>query len=320
MIFHQHEHDEHEHEHGHAHSHVHSHGHHHEISKFNAAFLIAIVANGLFVIFQVVFAYVANSTSLLADAIHNLGDVLSLILAWIANGLLKRNPTNYTTYGMKKTSILAALANGVLLVFTCGIIATEAMYKLFTPTETHALSVIIVASIGILVNGATAALFMRGSDDLNIRGAFLHLLYDALISVGVVVSAVILYYTHWLWIDPVVGLLIALLIIKGTWSLFVDSFNLIIDAVPRGISWVNVKDSLQAVEGVQEVHDLHIWALSTKENALSVHLYMPELPLSDEARFALVKMLHDKHNIHHATIQVERNLTFCEDACKPILD
>ncbi|KTC85102.1 cation diffusion facilitator family transporter [Legionella brunensis] len=316
MIFHQHEHDEHDHN----HSHSHAHGHHHEVSQFNGAFLIAIIANGLFVIFQIIFAYVANSTSLLADAIHNLGDVLSLILAWIANRLLKRIPTNHTTYGMKKTSILAALANGVLLVFTCGIIATEAMYKLFTPTEIQAVSVIIVASIGILVNGATAALFMHGSDDLNIRGAFLHLLYDALISVGVVISAIILYFTHWLWIDPVVGLLIAFIIIKGTWSLFTDSFHLIIDAVPRGISWMDVRDSLQAEDGVKEVHDLHIWALSTKENALSVHLFMPEMPLSDEARQSLVKMLRDKHKIHHATIQVERSLTFCEDACKPILD
>lgn len=313
MIFHQHDNEE-------GHDHRHNHGHAHTVSEFNGAFIIAIIANGLFVVCQIIFAYLANSTSLLADAIHNLGDVLSLILAWIANGLLKRLPTNRTTYGMKKTSILAALANGVLLVFTCGIIATEAMYKLFSPTEIHAVSVIIVASIGILVNGATAALFLRGADDLNIRGAFLHLLYDALISVGVVISAVILYFTNWLWIDPVVGLLIAILIIKGTWSLFTDSFHLIIDAVPRGISWMDVRDSLQAEPGVKEVHDLHIWALSTKENAMSVHLYMPDAPLSDEARQVLVKMLHDKHQIHHATIQVERNLRFCEDACKPILN
>ncbi|OCH98174.1 cobalt transporter [Legionella jamestowniensis] len=314
MIFHQHDNE------GHDHSHNHNHGHVHVVSEFNSAFIIAIIANGLFVVCQIIFAYLANSTSLLADAVHNLGDVLSLILAWIANGLLKRLPTNRTTYGMKKTSILAALANGVLLVFTCGIIATEAMYKLFSPTEIHAVSVIIVASIGILVNGATAVLFLRGTDDLNIRGAFLHLLYDALISVGVVISAAILYFTNWLWIDPVVGLLIAILIIKGTWSLFTDSFHLIIDAVPRGISWMDVRDSLQAEPGVKEVHDLHIWALSTKENAMSVHLYMPDAPLSDEARQVLVKMLHDKHQIHHATIQVERNLSFCEDACKPILN
>ncbi|HHF7345672.1 cation diffusion facilitator family transporter [Legionella feeleii] len=313
MIFHQHD-DEKE-----GHSHEHSHGHHHGAPHFNRAFLIAIIANGLFVIFQIIFSYIANSTSLLADAIHNLGDVLSLILAWVAHGLLKRMPTASTTYGMKKTSILAALANGVLLVFTCGIIATEAMYKLFSPTEIQALSVMIVAGIGIVVNGATALLFLRGADDLNIRAAFLHLFYDALISVGVVVSAAILYWTNWLWIDPIVGLLIALFIIKGTWSLFSDSFRLIIDGVPRGISWSSVRESLQAEAGVVEVHDLHIWAISTQENALSVHLFMPELPLSDEARQKLVCMLKEKHNIHHATIQVERSLRFCEDACTPTL-
>jgi cobalt-zinc-cadmium efflux system protein len=293
--------------------------HAHGPMEFNRAFLIAIIANGLFVLVQVIFAYLAHSTSLLADAMHNFGDVLSLILAWIANRLLKRIPTNHKTYGMKKTSILAALTNGLLLVFTCGIIATEATYKLFAPTPINALSVIIVAGIGIFVNGTTALLFLRGSDDLNIRGAFLHLLYDALISLGVVLSAIVLYFTQWLWIDPLVGLLIAVLIIKGTWSLFADSFNLIIDAVPRNISWVKVRESLETVPGVKEVHDLHIWALSTKENALSAHLYMPEKPLSDEARKTLVKMLREKHHIHHATIQVEQNLTFCEDACKPIL-
>lgn len=295
------------------------HTHHHHPVEFNRAFLLAILANGLFAIFQVIFAYLAHSTSLLADAIHNLGDVLGLILAWIANGLLKRIPTVETTYGMKKTSILAALANGVLLVFTCGIIVSEATYKLFSPTPVEALSVIIVAAIGIIINSTTAALFMRGSDDLNIQAAFLHLLYDAMISFGVVISAALLYWTDWQWIDPVVGLLIAVLIIKGTWGLFTDSFRLIIDGVPRGISWTEVSQFLQAEPGVEEVHDLHIWAISTQENALSAHLYMPENPLSDESRQKLVKQLREKHNIHHATIQVEGNLAFCEDSCTPLL-
>lgn len=304
---------------GHHHHHHagegHAHEHHHGPAEFNRAFLIAIIANGVFVIIQVLYAYWAHSTSLLADAIHNLGDVLSLILAWIANGLLKRLPTEHTTYGMKKTSILAALANGVLLVFSCGIIATEAMYKLFSPSDIEALSVMMVAGIGILVNGTTAALFIRGSDDLNIRGAYLHLFYDALISVGVVISAALMYWTHWLWIDPIVGLLIAFIILKGTWTLFTDSFRLIIDAVPRGISWMAVQQLLQAEKGVEQVHDLHIWALSTKENALSVHLWMPEQELSDDARLRLVRQLKEEHNIHHSTIQVEKSLAYCDDAC-----
>ncbi|KTD48101.1 cation efflux system protein [Legionella quinlivanii] len=305
--------DKHSH-HDHDHS---SHGHSHPAPAYSRAFLIAIVANGIFVICQIVFAIIANSSSLLADAIHNLGDVLGLILSWIANSLLTRSPTDKTTYGLKKTSIIAALTNGILLVFTCGIIATDAVYKLFSETEVQAVSVMIVAAIGILVNGATAALFMKGTDDLNIKSAFLHLLYDAFISVGVVISAAILYWTGWQWIDPVVGILIAVIIIKGTWGLFKDSFRLLIDGVPTGISLIAVRDQLEAIPGVKQVHDLHIWALSTRENALSVHLWMPEQVLSDERRREVVSMLEKSHNITHVTIQVESSLEYCEDACSP---
>ncbi|KGP62375.1 cobalt transporter [Legionella norrlandica] len=299
----------------------HSHGdephHHHEHDEvtYDKAFIIAITANGLFVVMQIIFASLANSTSLLADAFHNLGDVLGLVLAWVATGLMKRKPTQKATYGFKKTSILAALMNGALLVFTCGIIATDAMYKLFSPAEVQAVSVMIVAGVGIIVNSTTALLFLRGSDDLNIRGAYLHLFYDALISVGVVLSAAILYLTGWLWIDPIVGLLIAIVILKGTWSLFADSFRLIIDGVPRHISWVKVSDFLLQIPGVQSIHDLHIWAMSTKENALSVHLYMPEEPLTDELRKELADKLKQDFNIQHITIQVEKTETECNDAC-----
>jgi cobalt-zinc-cadmium efflux system protein len=300
------------HQHNDGHSHAHSHSH---IPTFNRAFLISIIANGGFVACQIFFAIVANSTSLLADAIHNLGDVLGLIMAWIANILLKRASSERASYGMKKTSILAALANGCMLIFTCGIIVSEAIYKLFNPSEIEAVSVIIVAAIGIVVNGTTAALFLRGMDDLNIRSAFLHLLYDAFISLGVVISAAILYWTNWLWIDPLVGLLIALIILKGTWSLFKDSFRLIIDAVPREISLPSVRALLQKEEGVTEVHDLHIWALSTRENALSVHFVMPEQELSDASRQRLANELREKFKIHHVTIQVEKDKAFCPDAC-----
>jgi cobalt-zinc-cadmium efflux system protein len=299
--------------------HQHEESHHHVAPAFNTAFLVAIIANGLFVICQILFAYLANSTSLLADAVHNLGDVLSLILAWIANRLMKRNPTVRSTFGMKKTSILAALANGVLLVFTCGVIVTEAMYKFFSPSEIQATSVMIVAAIGILVNGTTAALFMRGSDDLNIRSAFLHLLYDAIISVGVVISAGLIYMTHWLWLDPLVGLLIAVIILKGTWLLFTDSFRLIIDGVPRGISITTIQELLQQQAGVKGVHDLHVWALSTQENAISVHLWMPDAPMSDESRHELGEILHKEHNIQHMTIQVERSEGHCHDSCVPYI-
>lgn len=302
------------------HTHGDSHNHHHHGSNksavaYNKAFTISIVANGLFVVLQIVFAYLAHSTSLLADAFHNLGDVLGLVLAWIATVLMKRAPTMKATYGLKKTSILSALANGILLVFTCGIIATEAVYKLFSPTEVQAVSVMIVAAFGILINSTTALLFARGSADLNIRAAYLHLFYDALVSVGVVISAALLFWTGWLWIDPVVGLLIALIILKGTWSLFTGSFRLIIDGVPEHISWTEVSDFLLSKPGVKGFHDLHIWALSTQENAMSVHLHMPFDTLSDSLRAEWVEQLRHQFNIQHVTIQVERTATDCSDAC-----
>ncbi|WP_298622389.1 cation diffusion facilitator family transporter [uncultured Legionella sp.] len=301
-----------------AHSHEDSHGHHghnHGEVTYNKAFLIAIIANSIFVVLQIIYAYISNSTSLLADAFHNLGDVLGLVLAWIALGLMKRKPTRKATYGLKKTSILAALVNGGVLIFTCGIIATEAVYKLISPVEVQAVSVMIVAGIGIIVNGSTAMLFLRGSDDLNIRGAYLHLFYDALVSVGVVVSAALLLWTGWLWIDPIVGLLIAMVILKGTWSLFADSFRLIIDGVPRAISWAAVSEFLVAWPGVQSIHDLHIWAMSTKENALSVHLYMPNDFLTDESRADMVVQLRKTFGIQHVTIQTEKTENDCNDAC-----
>lgn len=302
------------HSHGEGHDH-HSHAHSHGPVTYDRAFLIAIIANGLFVILQIVFAYLSNSTSLLADAFHNLGDVLSLVLAWVATSLMKRAPTMKATYGLKKTSILSALANGILLVFTCGIIATEAMYKLFSPAEIQAVSVMIVAGIGIVINFSTALLFMRGTDDLNIKSAYLHLFYDALISVGVVVSAALIYFTGWLWIDPVVGLLIAVIILKGTWSLFVNSFRLIIDGVPENISWSAVSEFLLAKPGVDGFHDLHIWAMSTQENAMSVHLYMPEIELNDESRMEWTEQLRHEFSIQHVTIQVEKTQSACNDNC-----
>lgn len=286
------------------------------VPTYNKAFIISILANGLFVMLQIIFSYLSNSTSLLADAFHNLGDVLSLILAWIATLFMKRMPTRKATYGFKKTSILSALANGTLLVFTCGIIATEAIYKLLAPTEVHAVSVMIVAGVGTIINSATAFLFSRTSEDLNIKGAYLHLFYDALISLGVVISAALLYLTNWMWIDPVVGLIISFIILKGTWSLFTSSFRLIIDGVPDHISWPAVSEFLLSKPGVVSFHDLHIWALSTQENALSVHLYMPDTPLSDKLRGEWVEQLRHHFNIQHVTIQVEKTKTDCYDVCQ----
>lgn len=286
-----------------------------DVPPMKKAFLIAIVANAFFVVIQMFIARLADSTSLFADAIHNLGDVLSLVLAWTANYLMQKKPTSRSTYGFKKTSILASLANGTLLIFTCGVIVTEAMYKLHSPACINAPLVMMVAAIGIVVNGASALPFMRYQQDLNIRGAFLHLTYDALISFGVLISAGIELFTGWVWLDPVMGLLIASVILKGSWSLCTDSFRLIMDGVPSHISIPQVHELFMSFPGVVEVHDLHVWAISTRENALSVHLWMPEMSLSDDLRQAIDDALRQRFNIHHSTIQVERVKAPCAEHC-----
>lgn len=292
----------------------HCHDHHHD-QPFDRAFLIAIVANSLFVVAQVVYAFYANSTGLLADAIHNLGDVMGLVLAWVAIVLMRRKATSKATYGYKKTSILAAMANGLFLVFTCGIIAAESVVKFVSAPPVDGVVVMWVAALGILVNGASAVLFWRGGHDLNIKAAFLHLFYDALISLGVVISGACIYWKGWNWVDPLTGLLIAGIILYGTWGIFKDSLRLVMDAVPKSISWHEVNDFFLAKPGVQGIHDLHIWALSTQENALSVHVFMPDMVLEDRDRARWIEELRQLFGISHVTIQVERTQTDCFDAC-----
>lgn len=299
---------------GHEHHHA-----HHAPTNFGRAFLIAIIANGLFVLVQLLFAYLAHSTSLFADAIHNLGDVFSLVVAWIGNLLLKRQPTIRATYGLKKASILAALTNVVILIFTCGMIAHEALARFMTPVPIDTYDVMLVALLGVVVNAATAFLFWRGGKDLNVRAAFLHLVSDAVVSVGVVITALFIHVSGWLWLDPLVGLVIAVVILKGTWSIFTDSLRLILDGVPSHISVSGVHELLSRQPGVKGVHDLHIWAISTQENALSVHLWMPEAPLTDDARQRLSEELLTTHHIHHTTIQIEQVAECCQDTCKTYL-
>lgn len=285
------------------------------IGSANRAFIIAIFTNGLFVILQIIFARLASSTSLLADAIHNLGDVLSLIVAWIGNYLLVKKATTTTTYGFKKASILAALANVVLLVFTCGLIAAEAVFKFFNPSHINSLLVLIIAGMGVIVNAGTALLFTKNNGDLNLRAAYLHLASDAAVSLGVVITAILYWWTKWLWLDPIVGLLIAVLILKSTWSVLLDSTLLMLDGVPKHISYEDVKNLLLSQDGVTEVHDLHIWAMSTRENALSAHLLMPHGFMSDKQRLDLSNLLQSSHNIHHLTIQIETSKDYCFHAC-----
>lgn len=295
-------HSHHDHSHG-DHGHQHSHG---VIRSFNKAFAIAVSVTLAYTIVEAGYAFYADSVSLLADAVHNLGDVLGLVLAWVANWLLLFPARKRYSYGFKRTTIIAALANAFILVATSALIAYESIYKLFHLTSVDENVVIIVGTIGIFVNVGSSLLFMRGAeDDINIKGAFLHLMADALILVGVVVSAIVIKYTNWLWIDPVVGLIIVGIVLWGTWGLLRDSVSLIMDAIPRYIDHAGVREFLSSYAGVKAVHDLHIWGLSTKEVALTAHLVMPTSPLTDADYKKINLILHEKFRINHVTLQVE---------------
>lgn len=286
--------------------HSHHHDHDHTAQSFNLAFAIAVALNLGFTLCQIFYAFLADSMSLMADAIHNFGDVFGLILAWGANWLLSRPARQRYSYGYKKTTVLAALTNALILVATSALITYESIYKLLHLSHINEMMVIIVALIGIFINGGTALLFMKGAHhDLNIKSAFLHLLGDALISLGVVVSAILIYYTQWLWLDPIMGLLIVLIILIGTWGLLRDSVRLILDAVPHYIDQRGIHNYLLNLSGVKAIHDLHIWGLSTKEIALTAHLVMPGAKLSDEDYKEINEHLHAKFKVDHVTLQVE---------------
>jgi cobalt-zinc-cadmium efflux system protein len=304
-------HHHHAHDHGHDHSHGH-HGHSHAPANFGAAFAIGVVLNSAFVIAELVFGYAAQSLALISDAIHNLSDVMALLLAWGALWLSQKQPTDRHTYGYRRASILAALANAALLLIVVGGIAVEAIDRLRAPEPVASATVMWVAAVGILINGGTALLFMRGRhDDLNIRGAYLHMAADAGVSFGVVVAAAVTMVTGWLWIDPVVSLCIAAVVLVSGWALARDSVNLALDAVPRDIALGDVRDYLAALDGVSEVHDLHIWAMSTNETALTAHLVRPD-GSSDAFLHRVCEGLSNRFNIHHATLQVEADGGVCK--------
>ena len=293
---------------GHNHTHDHGHGHHHHHhapTSFNLAFGLAVGLNLGFTLVEAIYAIMANSMSLLADAGHNLGDVLGLLFAWAASYLLTKPATLRYSYGYKRTSILAAILNALLLVVTCTIIGYESIHKLISPSIVNEKIVMLVAFIGIFINGGTALLFMRGQDDLNIKGAFLHLASDALVSFGVVIAGFIILKTQAFWVDPIVGLLIVVIILYSTWGLLRHSVDLILDAVPHGINRKGVETYLKNIPGVSQIHDLHIWGLSTNESALTAHLIVPTGNFSDELYAKISHDLHHDFKIAHVTIQVE---------------
>lgn len=276
--------------------------------NFNKAFGIGIVLNIVYIIVEVVYGLIINSMALLADAGHNFSDVLGLALAWGAAYLAKSAATEKRTYGMRKSTILAALFNAIILMIAVGAITIEAVRKLIYPEPVHGPTMMIVAGIGFVINALTALLFMKGREkDLNIKGAFLHMAADAGVSLGVVVAGLIIFYSGWLWVDPVMSLIIVVVITIGTWGLLKDSFYLSMDAVPKDIDLKEVGKYLKGINGVTEVHDLHIWAMSTTEIALTAHLVIPEQTKDDYFLKKICGELHNKFGIEHSTIQIEKS-------------
>ena len=310
---HAHAHDHHAHDHSH-HAHSHGHGHSHAAPDGSGAFVLAMALNSAFLVAEFVYGWLSNSTALLADAGHNLSDVLGLLLSWGAMVLAKRVPNERFTYGWRSSSILAALFNAVILLLACGAIGWEALSRFANPEPVASSTVMVVATVGILVNGFSAWLFSRGQqNDLNVRAAYLHMLADAGVSVGVVLAAALMSQTGWHWLDPLVSLVIVALIVKSTWGLLKESMKLALNSVPEHIDAAGVAAFLRQQVGVTEVHDLHIWGLSTTEVALTAHLVMPQGHASDADLDAMTEALRTQFKIQHATLQIELGTT--QHAC-----
>jgi cobalt-zinc-cadmium efflux system protein len=305
-----HDHDHHNHHHSH---HGHHHGHHGStLASFGTAFAIGAALNLTFALVELGIGFFANSLALISDALHNFSDVICLLLAWGAAWLATRQPTASRTYGYRRASILAALGNAALLVAATGAILTEAGRRLLAPEPIATGTVLWVAALGIVINTATALMFMRGhAHDLNVKGAFLHMAGDAVVSLGVVIAALVIRWTGWLWLDPVVSIAIAAVVLIATWGLTRDALNLALDAVPAGIDRHAVEAYLAGLPGVSEVHDLHIWAMSTTETALTAHLVRPNAGLDDRLLADAAHELDHRFGIRHATIQVEAGEAEC---------
>ncbi len=305
---------------GHSHDHSHDHAavgaHAHAPKDFGRAFLIGVILNTGFVVVEAAYGWISGSMALIADAGHNLSDVLSLLLAWGASVAARRPSSDRFTYGYKSSTILAALANAGLLMVAIGAILIETVRRIAEPPAVEGGTMAIVAGIGIVINTATALLFLRGRhDDINIRGAFLHMAADALVSLGVVLAGLAILATGALWIDPAVSLAIVAVIAWGSWGLLKDSLAMSLLAVPNGISEGGVRAYLSALAGVEAVHDLHIWPMSTTETALTAHLVMPGGHPGDGFIAEVQRRLAHDHRIGHATIQIETSRNACEAAC-----
>ena len=302
------------HTHNHSHSHgdqsdchgLHDrHGHHHAPKDFGSAFAIGVGLNLVFVVIEATFGLLYGSMALVADAGHNLSDVLALLLAWAASVAAKRPPNGRYTYGYKSSTILAAMGNALLLAIAIGAILFETLHRILDPVEPEGMVMVVVAGIGVLINTATALLFLRGQEDLNIKGAYLHMAADALVSVGVVIAGLAIILTGQWWIDPLVSIAIVAMIAWGTWGLAKDSLAMGLLAVPASIDETAVRSHLAGFEGVKAVHDLHIWPMSTTETALTAHLVMPDGLCRDSLLREMSDSLASRFGINHSTIQIE---------------
>jgi cobalt-zinc-cadmium efflux system protein len=290
----------------HSHDHAHAHSHTHDSGGHDAAFAVGTLLNAGFVLVEGIYGITSHSMALLADAGHNLGDVAALLIAWAASALARQRPSTRFTYGYRGSSILAALLNAVILFIAVGAIGLESIRRLIEPGPVASLTVVVVAAIGIGVNGLSTLLFLRGRHgDLNVRSAYLHMAADTLVSIGVVATGLVIMATGWLLLDPAVGLAVAIAIVVGTWEVLRHSIRLALDAVPASIDPAAVRGYLGGLAGVAELHDLHIWPMSTTETALTCHLVMPAGHPGDAALARLALELRARFDIQHATIQVE---------------
>lgn len=296
------------------HSH-HNHDHGINPADNGTAFIVGISLNVLFVIVEVVAGIINNSMSLLTDAGHNLSDVASLVLSLIAFRLAKKKSTEKFTYGYKKTTVLAALFNAVFLLIAIGILGFESVHRLLNPETVKGEVIAWVAGAGIVINVITALMFFKNRHiDLNIKSAYLHMMSDALVSAGVVAGGILIVYTGWYWVDPVIGLVIMIVILMGTWSLLTDSFRLSADAVPPSIDMNQIKELISNQKNITDVHHIHIWALSTTENALTAHISLNDALSFDEKMDLVQNLKHElmHHKIHHSTIEIETELSDCK--------
>ena len=291
------------------HTHTHSHGagcgHGLSTGSLDRAMAAGVALNTLFVAAEAVAGVTAGSLALLADAGHNAGDVLGLLLAWGASWLARRPPSRRYTWGLRRSTIYAALANAVLLLVACGGIAWEAVHRLQSPAPVAGPIVIAVASLGVVINTLTALLFLKGQSDANVRGAFLHMAADAAVSLGVVLAGAAIALTGATWIDPVTSLVVAAVIVAGTWGLFRESLDLALDAVPRGVEPEAIEAALAALPGVREVHDLHVWGASTSEISLTAHLVAADGTDHDRLLADAEAVLRERFRVAHSTIQIE---------------